>query len=605
MNIEAEWQKWIRSQLYDQVPCNIAIIDRNYRIVDHNQGFAEVFGEGRGFPCYQVYKGKLDRCPHCMAAHTFDDGRVRVNDEVGVDRLGRPAHYIVHIAPIYDKNGEISHVIEMSTDVTETKRLQREYQILFERVPCYVAVLNRDYRVVRANERFRETFGETTGQHCYEIFKRRSQKCEDCPAEQTFKDGQSHSGSHVGFSKDGLPTYYYVTTTALSRGGPTFSPIMEMALDVTEVHKLKEELEQANAIRQTLIENSIDGVIATDAAGKVIIFNPAARDMLKYTDGELLGRKPPDSILPPKFKEAIAEGKEICILPEATITANDGEEIPVRFSSVTLKKGTEPIGTAIFLQDLRKFRQLEREKIEAERLAAVGQTVAGLAHGIKNILTGLEGGMYVVNSGLQKGQQDRIDVGWDMLKRNISKISTLVKNLLNFSKGRTPHVTMVNPNDIVRDILSLYQGAAQQDGITLVAELDDAVAPAPLDSEEIHTCLANLVSNALDACKMSEKKVCRISIVCREENNCLVFEVADEGSGMDYEIKQKVFTNFFTTKGSGGTGMGLLLTRKIVQEHGGKITVESTPGEGSLFRLVFPRDRLPQPTEEEAGAQPF
>jgi signal transduction histidine kinase len=72
---------------------------------------------------------------------------------------------------------------------------------------------------------------------------------------------------------------------------------------------------------------------------------------------------------------------------------------------------------------------------------------------------------------------------------------------------------------------------------------------------------------------------------------------------MDYEIKQKVFTNFFTTKGSGGTGMGLLLTRKIVQEHGGKISVDSTPGEGSLFRVVFPRDRLPEPTPPgESGA---
>jgi len=209
----------------------------------------------------------------------------------------------------------------------------------------------------------------------------------------------------------------------------------------------------------------------------------------------------------------------------------------------------------------------------------------------------------VVNSGLQKGQQDRIDVGWDMLKRNISKISALVKNLLNFSKGRTPHVTMVDPNSIVRDIIGLYQEAAQRDGMTLVAETDDSIAPAPLDVEEIHTCLANLVSNALDACQMSEKMVCNIVIRCREEDNSLIFEVADEGSGMDYEIKQKVFTNFFTTKGSGGTGMGLLLTRKIVQEHGGKITVDSTPGVGSLFRLIFPRDRLPQPTEEKAGRQ--
>jgi PAS domain S-box-containing protein len=595
---ELEWQKWLRTELFDQVPCNIAIIDRNFTVVDHNRSFAEIFGEGKGRPCYQVYKGEAERCAQCMAAQTFKDGKVRVNDEVGMDRLGRPAQYVVHIAPIYDKNGAIPYLIEMSTDVTETKRMQREYQALFERVPCFVAVLNRDYRVVRANERIRETFGETTGQHCYEIFKRRSQKCEDCPAELTFQDGAPHSGSHTGISKDGDPTHYFVTTTALSRGGPNIAHIIEMALDVTEVHTLKDELERSHAFQQTLIENSIDGIIATDAAGKIIICNPAAKAMLQCRDAQLIGQPLPDSLLPMKYKEAIAAEQDVCVLPEVTIKADDGEEIPVRFSGITLRKGSEMIGAAIFLQDLRKIKQLEREKIDAERLAAMGQTVAGLAHGIKNILTGLEGGMYVVNSGLQKGQQEKVDVGWDMLKRNINRISALVKNLLNFSKGRTPHVTLVNPTDIVRDIISLYQDAAQKDGITLVAEVDESIAPAPFDSEEIHTCLANLVSNALDACQMSEKMVCSVTIRCKEENGSIIFEVADQGAGMDYEIKQKVFTNFFTTKGSGGTGIGLLLTRKIVQEHGGKITVDSAPGEGSLFRLIFPRERLPRTNEE-------
>ncbi|RJP24425.1 MAG: PAS domain S-box protein [Candidatus Abyssobacteria bacterium SURF_5] len=600
---EPEWQKWLRTQLFDQVPCNIAIIDRKYTIVDHNRNFAELFGEGKGFPCYQVYKGRLERCSSCMAAHTFQDGKIRINDEVGVDRYGRPAHYIVHIAPIFGKNGDIPYLIEMSTDVTETKRLQREYQNLFERVPCFVAVLNRDFRVVRANERFRETFGETTGQRCYEVFKRRSEKCEDCPAELTFQDGRPHSGSHIGINKEGNPTYYYVTTTALARGGPNIPHIIEMALDVTEVHKLEDELERSHAFQKTLIENSVDGVIATDAQGQVIIFNPAAKSMLKYGDSDLIGRPLPPEILKLKPEDAMAEGQNECILPETTAKASDGEEIPVRLSCITLRKGTDMIGTALFLQDLRKIKQLEKEKIDAERLAAVGQTVAGLAHGIKNILTGLEGGMYVVNSGLQKGQQDKVDVGWGMLKRNISRISSLVKNLLNFSKGRTPHVTIINPNDIVRDIISLYEDAAKQDGIKLVADTDEAIAPAPFDSEEIHTCLANLVSNALDACQMSEKMVCSVVIRCRDENGSIVFEVADEGAGMDYEIKQKVFTNFFTTKGSGGTGIGLLLTRKIVQEHGGRISVESTPGEGSLFRLIFPRDRLPQPAAEGAAPQ--
>jgi len=597
---EAQWQKWIHTQLFDHVPCNIAVIDRSYRIVDHNRGFADVFGEGAGRPCYELYKHRTEQCDQCMAAKTFLDGRVRVNDEVGMDRHGRTAHYIVHIAPIYDEDGNIPFLVEMSTDVTETKKLQREYQILFERVPCYVAVLNREFRIVRANERFRETFGETTGQHCYEIYKHRTEKCKDCPAEMTFRDGGSHSGAHRGISKDGRPTHYFVHTSPLSRGDPHIAHIMEMALDMTEVRKLEEQLAHANFMRESLIENSIDGVIATDAQGRVIIFNPAAQAILKHDGDALKGRELPPSLMPREFLSSIESARDVCVLQETMVEAGDGEFIPVRFSGVALKQDGETVGRAIFLQDLRKIKQLEREKLDAERLASVGQTVAGLAHGIKNILTGLEGGMYVVNTGLKKGQKERIDKGWEMLERNIGRISTLAKSLLSFSKGTTPRVAMIDPGKIVADIVTLYQDAAQQSGIRLQAETEGTVAQAPLDPEGIHTCLANLVSNALDACQMSTGRGCRVVVRCRDEGGCVIYEVEDEGTGMDYEIKQKVFTNFFTTKGSGGTGLGLLLTRKIVQEHGGRLAVESKPGEGSLFRLVFPRDRLPEPSRHES-----
>ena len=93
---------------------------------------------------------------------------------------------------------------------------------------------------------------------------------------------------------------------------------------------------------------------------------------------------------------------------------------------------------------------------------------------------------------------------------------------------------------------------------------------------------------------MSSKRGRQVTVAAREEKGALIFEVSDDGCGMDYDVKKRVFTTFFTTKGAEGTGLGLLTTRKIVQEHGGKILVESSPGEGSLFRIELPRDRLPK-----------
>jgi signal transduction histidine kinase len=154
---------------------------------------------------------------------------------------------------------------------------------------------------------------------------------------------------------------------------------------------------------------------------------------------------------------------------------------------------------------------------------------------------------------------------------------------------------------VARTVVSRYRKGAANSGVELHLDLED-MAEAPMDEEGLHTCLTNLVMNAIDACVMSAKGGRHVIVMSREVDGALIFEVADNGSGMDYDIKQKVFTNFFSTKASGkGTGLGLLTTRKIVQEHGGEVSFESAEGEGSVFRLRFPRDRLPEPQQDEAA----
>jgi len=463
----------VYSQLFQLVPFNIAVIDRNYNIIKANRNFEEYFGKWKGKKCYKVYKKINHPCEDCNSLLTFEDGKTRVVDGVGVDKDGRQAHYIVHIAPLKSSKGkQIDYIVEMSSDITETKRWQKEYQVLFDRVPCYITVIDKNYKIIRANESFRENFGDVIGQQCYSVYKHRKRKCPNCPAAKTFKDGQIHHSNQVGIKKAGEETHYVVSTSPLGRGEEEVAHVIEISTDITATKKLESEI------------------------------------------------------------------------------------------------------------------------IEAERLAAVGQTVAGLAHSIKNILMGLEGGMYIVSKGLKKNNKDIIDDGWEMLERNFEKTTSLVKDFLNFSKGRLPELKMVNPNDMVRDIINLYKDIAKSVGVTLKAELDPKIKKAPLDPKGIHTCLTNLVSNAIDACQMSEKKNCSVRIQTKDEKGILAFYVLDDGSGLDYEIKQKIFTTFFTTKGGKGTGLGLLTTKKIIQEHGGKISVYSTKGKGARFKIEFPKKRL-------------
>ncbi len=590
--LPAEIRTWIGRQLFEHVPNNIAVIDRDFKVVVANSNFKAVFGDAVGKRCYEVYKGRKSVCEHCMAARTFEDGKIRVNDEDGIDKEGRLAHYVVHIAPVYDEVGEIPYVIEMSYDLTETKSLQREYNVLFERVPCYVAVINRELRVVRANALLRETFGECVGEHCYEVYKHRTTKCPDCPALKTFGDGGSYQAQHVGIDKQGEPTHYVVSTCPLSRSDQKSSHVIEMMVDVTDVHKLSRELMKQSSFRDILIENTLDGLVAVDETGVVNIFNPAAESLFKVASEAVKNTSQGERFLPSEFRAAIANGRANLSLAETNVVDLEGEEIPVRFSGSILKDGETKIGAAAFFQDLREIKRLEAEKLESERLAAVGQTVAQLAHGIKNILTGLRGGMYAIKSGMKSGSAERTTKGWEMLDRNVERITTLVKGFLSYSKKHVPVMEMVDPQEIAREIYSLYHAAARRDGVSLLFEADEDIPATNMETSGIHTCLANLVSNAIDACKTSKKERCTVMLRVKRGDGTTIFEVEDTGCGMDAEVRDKVFTSFFTTKGLGGTGLGLLVTKKIVREHGGRIEVESEPDEGSCFRMELPCNNL-------------
>ena len=369
-----------------------------------------------------------------------------------------------------DSDGRVQYVIEMTTDLTETRRWQREYDLFFERVPCYVSVIDRNFRIVRANEKFRQAFGEAEGRYCYEAYKRRKKPCSHCPAARTFEDGAEHVSSQVGVHQDGTPAYYVVTTSALSRGGHGVAHVIEMASDITKVHELETELKKAHDFYESLVRNAASGILALDTAGEVRIMNPASRALLNWEP-----RRPPScerlrTMLPEDFF-ATAQGNEALVnIPEVSLHAVGGEEVPVRFSAVELRSHSTRLGRAALMEDLREVKRLEQERLEAERLAAVGQTVAGLAHTIKNLLMGLEGGMYMVDTGIRRADADRIVNGWEILQRNFEKTTALVKDFLSFAKGRLPELTPTDPNALARNIVELYHDAAAKQGVELVLE---------------------------------------------------------------------------------------------------------------------------------------
>jgi len=364
-----------------------------------------------------------------------------------------------------------------------------------------------------------------------------------------------------------------------------------------KVQQATVEVQRKSNFLAKLIRSSNDGIIATDKEMNVVIYNPGAERIFGYPRSEVLDHYKITELLPdngaPIFQQSSSRkriGDEMAHM-EIMVQAKNHTMMPVLFYAAPLFENKEMVGTVSFFQDLREIKRLEKELVHAERLAAIGQTVAGVAHGVKNILHGFKGGSYLVDIGINKGNDEKLRQGWDMIQRNISRTSDLVMDLLSYSKDREPELELCDPNAIIEDVCEVMQDTASENNVLLVTQLDASIRSVIMDPHTIHQCLTNLISNAIDACLFDQDTTKKWQVTVQsaiEDQHRLRISIIDNGVGMSKAVQDRLFTSFFSTKGHRGTGLGLLVTRKAVEAHGGTIGVQSREGEGTVFILRLP-----------------
>ncbi len=227
-------------------------------------------------------------------------------------------------------------------------------------------------------------------------------------------------------------------------------------------------------------------------------------------------------------------------------------------------------------------------KIEAERLAAVGQTIATLSHHIKNIMQGIKGGSYLIETGLEETNEAIIQRGWTIVEKNQNKIYNLVMDMLSYSKEREPALELVDLNEVITEVVELMQARATELGVTLEWHPLAGDAEFLIDPEGIHRAVLNIVTNGLDAAEGRQDARVRINLERVPGKRFLRIRVQDNGIGISEEERATIFQVFSSTKGSRGTGLGLSVSKKIIEEHEGRILVESEVGCGSIFTVELP-----------------
>jgi signal transduction histidine kinase len=222
-------------------------------------------------------------------------------------------------------------------------------------------------------------------------------------------------------------------------------------------------------------------------------------------------------------------------------------------------------------------------------LSSLGLMIGSISHGIKGLLTGLDSGMYLLDSGFAKEDQQRIKEGWEAVKLTVERIRKMVMDILFYAKEREMKLERINLFNFVEEVVKELEPKMKSQKIEFLKDHNPDLGDFEVDATYVHSALINIMENALDACARDKtKKSHRIVLGVSRRKDKISFEISDNGVGMDSETQEKLFTPFFSTKGSKGTGLGLFVSNAIIEQHGGEILVKSTPGQGTLFRIMIP-----------------
>ena len=474
--------------------------------------------------------------------------------------------------------------------------MESRYRQYFEAMPGYLTVQDRDFRIIDANDRFRRDFGDWEGRYCYQVYKSRPDRCEICPVAQTFRDGLRHESQEEVRTLDGrLVSTLCYTKPVIDQGGKIVA-VIEASTDITRIKNLEARLRGSEERYRLLFDEVPCYISIQDVDLNVIEANRAAQEAF----GNSLGRK---------CYEAFQHRNEPCTPCPVHATLDDGErhtqEVVINGLdglSRNLLVTTTPlhdadgelVGVMEMGADITQVRELE------DRLTSLGLLIGSVSHGLKGLLNGLAGGMYLVDTGIAKGKPDRVEKGWATVQRNVAGINNMVSDILYYAKDRIPNWEPLSASEVAEEACSQFRNRATELGVELSAVIDPDAGELEADRQAVQALLANLVENALDACRLSDRESDgEVTLTLSGFADRVEYEVRDNGIGMDRETREKAFTLFFSSKGT-GTGLGLFIAHKIAHAHGGSIEIESEPGAGTRLVVTLPRVRPPEPAPEAA-----
>jgi PAS domain S-box-containing protein len=370
------------------------------------------------------------------------------------------------------------------------------------------------------------------------------------------------------------------------------------------------ELNKARDYLVGILESAADLIITVNATGKILSLNSGAETALGYNRNELIGRPIEMLFVNPRDRE-IAIGKlahkDSVINYETQFVTKDKKARDVLLTISRLRNPAgEIIGTIGISKDITEEKRLQKQLIQSQRLAAIGEVFTGIQHSMKNMLNACKGGSYMIRTGLKKDDRKMFVEGWDIVQEGIEKLTAMSMDMLKYVKEWNPRLENVDISQMLADINRVIEQSAADRGIVFRLQKPNGKLNVLCDSRMIHSAVMDIVSNAIDACAWKEYNSgetpgVRLTAYQNHEGKETTIEVEDNGCGMTEEIKASIFTPFFSTKSKAGTGLGLSITSRMIEMHNGRINVESEPDKGTVFRIILPIKATSENKENNHG----
>src|SRR2546426_2730600 len=515
--------------------------------------------------------------------------------QVRVKGQGSP-FYFDCVAHAMMRDGEIHGITVLARDVSALRKNEARFTELFESLQEGIYITTPDGAILDVNPALVRMLGydskeDVLKRQVPEIFVDRAER--KIVKEQVERQPMIQGREITLIRKDGTSIVCLNTAAAVRDNSGRVVRYQGALMDITERREMERRLHQQQEFARRLVDNFPDLILVLDAASHYTFVSPRCKEVLGYDvedtqQMEFGGRTHPEDLpaVLSLYKDIIA-GKQIFASMEIRVRHKQGEwrRIRFNFSPLSDEKGNIE-GVVLSGRDVTDLKRLEEQLIQAEKLAAMGQMLAGVAHELNNPLTAILGVTELLRE--RPGADESTRRQLELTHRQARRAARIVQNLLEFSRPASPQKKPLDLNNILERTLQLHEHSLRRNNIEVDFRLPAKLPGVVGDANQLIQIFLNLITNAEQAIR-EVRDSGRIQIRAGRIGNQLTITVQDDGVGIRPEALQRIFDPFYTTKRpGGGTGLGLSICMSIIREHGGNIEAETLPAGGTAFTGTLP-----------------